>query len=330
MYLILMTSLEEKLRQKLESGEISQEEYDDLMSKFDDFDLLSSTIGGHHHGHSRQKGWKFVGSASVKGDETNEPVKVSGKLSVDGSLKCPEMKISGSATINGDLTVLETTKVSGKLAVQGEGKFGGYTAISGKTSCSGNMYFTEDMKLSGKLNTPGDIIVGKSAKVSGKVKANSLKSKGLVKISGGITIETDVISDEFYCSGFGNIGGNLSGNLIEISKKYRERMVMDDPGETIRETEGIDSIPELGEILTKVIKKFVPVFNMGSFGRPGIFRVNGNIEGKTVDVSHTEVEGDIIGDNVLLGPGVIVKGVVQYRESISIPEGLEIEVQQIR
>ncbi len=324
-----MTSLEEKLRQKLESGEISQEEYDDLMSKFDNYDLLSSNVGGHHHPHGKQKGWKFTGSHSVKGEETNESVKVSGKLSVDGPLKCPEMKVSGSVTINGDLTVLETTKISGKLTVQGEGKFGGYTAISGKSSSTGNMYFTEDMKLSGKINTPSDIIVGKSALISGKIHANSLKSKGLVKISGGITVETDILSDEFYCSGFGSVGGNLSGNLIEISKKYREKMVMDDPEETIRGTEGIDSIPELGDILTKVIKKFVPVFNMGSFGNPGIFRVNGNIEGKTVDVSHTEVEGDIIADNVLLGPGVVVKGVVQYRETISVPDGLEIEVQQI-
>ena len=64
-------------------------------------------------------------------------------------------------------------------------------------------------------------------------------------------------------------------------------------------------------------------------GKPGIFRVEGNIEGKTLDLSYIEVGGDIIGDNVLIGPGVIVKGVVQYRESISIPEGLEIEVQQI-
>ena len=130
-----MTSLEDKLRQKLEAGEISQEEYDDLMSKFDNFDLLSSTVGGGHR-HHKQKGWKFTGSARVKGDETNEPVKVSGKLSVDGSLKCPELKISGSTSINGDLTVIETTKVSGKLNIEGEGKFGGYTAISGKINCS--------------------------------------------------------------------------------------------------------------------------------------------------------------------------------------------------
>ena len=265
----------------------------------------------------------------MKGDETNEPVKVSGKLSVDGSLKCPELKISGSTAINGDLTVIETTKVSGKLNIEGEGKFGGYTAISGKINCSSNMYFTEDIKLSGKLTTPADIIVGKSAKISGKIHANSLKSKGSVTISGGITVNSDILSDEFYCSGFGQVGGNLTGNLIEISKKYRERMFMDDPEKAIRETEGVDSIPELGDILTKVIKKFVPVFNMGSFGRPGIFHVNGNIEGKTVDVSHTEVEGDIIADNVLLGPGVIVKGVVQYRETITMPENLEIDVLKI-
>jgi cytoskeletal protein CcmA (bactofilin family) len=326
-----MTSLEDKLRQKLEAGEITQEEYDDLMSKFENFDLLSSTVGGHHHGspHGRQKGWKFVGSARVKGEETNEPVKVSGKLVVDGSLKCPELKVSGSTEIFGDLTVIEATKISGKLNIDGEGKFGGSMALSGKANCSGNMYFTENMKISGKLNTPGDIIIGQNAAISGKIYAHSLKSKGSVKISGGITVDTDVLSDEFYCSGFGKIGGNLTGNLIEISKKYRERMILDDPEKTVRETEGVDSIPDLGDILTKVIKKFVPVFNMGSFGKPGIFNVNGNIEGKTVDVSYTEVEGDIIADHVLLGPGVVVKGVVQYRESITMPDDLQVEVQQI-
>ncbi len=325
------TSLEENLKKKLESGEITQEEYDDLVKKFGDLNLLSSKVErDHHRKRKKRHKWSFTGSASMEGDEVDGPVRVSGRLNVDGDLKCQVMKVSGAATIDGDLTVVETTTISGALNVYGDAKFGDYVKTSGRMKVEKNLYLTGPLKTSGKVTTGGEIIAGEPIKVSGKIHSQAIRSKSSVKLSGKMQIEKEVVAEELVSSGgTSRIGGNLQANVVEIAKRYRLRSVEGESNEW-GDPDDIDSLPDLGRFISKMVTKFIPMtFNMGGMSKPGMFEIGNNIEGSEIDISYTHVKGDVIGVNIKIGPSVIVDGIVKYKETIELPEGSEINTEKI-
>ena len=129
-------TMEMKLKEKLASGEISDEEYNELYQKFSDLDLLGSTVKSKAKPPPHT--WSFSGSSQSSGGEIDGPVISSGKLSVDGDLKCQRLSISGSIKVDGDLTVIGRTSASGRIVVNGNSKFGGPVAINGDLALEGD------------------------------------------------------------------------------------------------------------------------------------------------------------------------------------------------
>ncbi|MHA2402633.1 MAG: hypothetical protein ACXADH_06535 [Candidatus Kariarchaeaceae archaeon] len=328
-------SLEENLKKKLENGEISQEEYDELIKKFSDLDLLSSKIDHKQHKHHRKHKWSFTGSANVEGDDVDGPVRVSGRLSVDGDLKCQSLRVSGASSIHGNLTVLETSKVSGALTVHGDAKFGEAVKSSGKMVVDNNLYLTGPLKISGHVKTGGEIVAGEPIQVSGKVNTQEIRSKSQIKISGKLNVTENVIADELITSGASSsIGGNLQARRVEIAQRYRLQTVQGKEDESMGDPDEIDSLPDLGRFISKMVTKFIPmtISSMGfggSLGKPGIFEVGGNIEGSEIDISHTHVTGDVVGDQVIVGPEVVIDGVIKYRDTLIIPEESDYRTEKI-
>ncbi|OLS28825.1 MAG: hypothetical protein HeimC2_04260 [Candidatus Heimdallarchaeota archaeon LC_2] len=325
-------NLEESLKQKLESGEITEEEYNKLISKFGDLDLLSSNIDSSPKKSTKTRTkWRFAGSANVDGDEIDVPVKVSGKLHVTGDLKCPEMKISGKTIIDGNLTVIEELKISGLLSVSEDAKLGGTVKVSGKLDVNKNLYITEYAKISGKLTVTENIISGDELIVSGKIIASSVQSKGLVKSSGTVNIAQDLIANEFISSGGGSIiGGNLEAINVEIAKRYRVSKYEENLDED--EVGSIDNFNDLGRFVSNLVGKIVPkIINMG-FGddhrTPKIFSIEGNLIGSTVDISYTHIKGDLIADDVIIGPKVVIEGTIRYKNSITLPKTVEYQTEK--
>ncbi|MHA2252306.1 MAG: polymer-forming cytoskeletal protein [Candidatus Kariarchaeaceae archaeon] len=332
-------SLEDNLKKKLESGEITQEEYNDLLKKFSDLDLLSSAVEKDKKRGPKRHKWSFTGSASVDGDNVDGPVKVSGRLSVDGDLTCQELKISGATNIDGNLTVVEVTKISGALSVQGDGKFGDSIKTSGKMSIDNSLYLTGPMKISGKVNVTNDIIAGEPIKISGKLNSKTLQSKSTVTLSGKMNVQEDVTVEELISSAGGSeIGGNLQARYLEIGKKYRLRFTNSEYEENgngdWNDAGDIESIPDLGKFISRMVKKFVPMTMSsmglgGDLGTPRTFVIGGNVEATEVDISHTHVKGDVIADDIKIGPGVIVDGTIKYKNSIELPEDSDLKVEKL-
>lgn len=327
-------SLETKLREKLANGEITQEEYDKLMEKFGNLDLLSSRVDSEKTRHkSSHTHWSPMGKSTIEGGEYEKPISISGKLVATGPIKCPSMRISGSALVDGDLTVVDSTKISGTLSIAEGAKFGGPFSLSGKVEIGGDTYFTDTVKISGKIGIRGNVVAGKPIKISGKLNSNSLRSTSSMKLSGKVNINEDLLAEEFITSGGGSyIGGSLKATTVEIARKYRERQSSDEYDVT-EDASNLEDIPDLGHFITNIVTKFVPQVLMktigGNGGPPSTFMVDGNIEGKIIDISYTHVKGDLIADIVKIGPGVIIEGKIIYRESIILPEGSTYQTEQI-
>ena len=326
-------SLEDTLKAKLERGEITQEEYDNLMKKFGDLDLLGSTISSedkqYDYQERKDKSWSISGSATRDGGEISDDVRVSGRLRVNGPLKCPNLKISGSASFYGDLSVVDNFKISGAADIRGVGKFGGVSKVSGKLTIDSDAYFTNSLKISGKAEFGNDLIIGEDLKISGKLEANSIQSKSSIHLSGVMNLANDLVATEFISSGGkSDIGGNLEAEIIEIAKRYREREGYSD---SMDDTENIDSLPDLGRFISNIVTKVLPgiIGGSGTWGTPSIFHVVGSVLGSQIDISYANIEGDIEGDDVIIGPKVTVGGVIRYKNTITVPENHNFTIEQI-
>ncbi|MCY3414360.1 MAG: hypothetical protein INQ03_22125 [Candidatus Heimdallarchaeota archaeon] len=316
-----MSSVKEKLKQKLDAGEIDQEEYESLLKKFEDLDILDSTVST-----KEDKKHKVVATGFTKltSDVVDGPVKVSGKLSTEQSLKCESMTISGSANINGDLSVVGFTKISGKLNVEGDAKFGDVVKISGGLTSEGDTYFTNSVKISGKVMSKGKIVLGDDAKISGKISCPEIKSTALLKISGKLDIAGNVLVKEFISNGGGVIGGNLQADLIEVSKKAREG---DDVSKLSKEAEELDSIPALGSFISRMVTSFIPSV-MNGIQTFSELVIEKDVRGNTVDLSYVHVKGDVYGHDVKIGPNVKIDGKIKYVNTIELPDD-EFSTEQI-
>ena len=49
----------------------------------------------------------------------------------------------------------------------------------------------------------------------------------------------------------------------------------------------------------------------------------------TADISYTHVKGDLIADELILGPEVTVDGRIIYKTSIEVPEDSEYNVEKV-
>ncbi|MFX0183220.1 MAG: polymer-forming cytoskeletal protein [Candidatus Hodarchaeota archaeon] len=214
---------------RLKNEEISQEEYNKLMEKYEakleeqisivkensflrnvSYVAISGSgkVTDSHisiSGSGRVEGWKG-GSISISGSGkiTDEEIKVSGSASLPADMQTNVLNVSGSLKVNGSM---KTTKLS----------------------CSGSIKIEGPLEVYEKMNLSG------SGKIEGDIKADdaSVQSSGSLKVLGGLfchdaelngayKIQGDVICQDSFNSEL-NAKCDISGELKVGGNVYIEQ-----------------------------------------------------------------------------------------------------------
>lgn len=310
--------VETRLRNKLNSGEITQEEFDELYEKFKNLGMLDAKTPPKT---SKRKSWSFTGSKTVDGDATVDgPVSVTGSLQVTGSLNCQTLSIAGSTKIDGDLLVKQKVNLTGKLEFNGSGKIGGPLSIAGKLETPNDLIVTNIMKTAGKADIGNELVVANTLKIGGKVTANTIKCQEEIRVGGSLSTKGDVIAAVFKAplAGHSQIGGNLKARLVKIGST-RDSF-------NIKIDEKLNGMQDIATFVTKVVSSFVPGATDENT-KP--FVVLGDVVGDDIELAYTTVHGNVIGKNVKVGDNVVIEGVIRYSGTLDIPEGSTYTVENL-
>lgn len=180
----------ERLRKMLESGEISQEMYDEILKRWNQSGHDETDSG--HEEKVREKGTDRSDRVEISGSGKfssiySKSVSVSGSLSVEGDLDSDEMDVSGGCIVRKNLLCSDLLKSSGSIRVEGN-------MTAGRVDSSGSI------KVNGSVNS------GK-LDLSGLLTARSLKCTD-GQISGSARIEENIEAHTLDAS------GSLSGKTI--------------------------------------------------------------------------------------------------------------------
>jgi predicted acyltransferase (DUF342 family) len=312
-------TVEKRLRAKLEKGEITQEEFDELFTKFKDLDMLDANTPPKR---TKRKNWSFTGSKIVDSDaNVDGPVSVTGSLNVQGDLNCLSLSIAGSTTIDGELVVKEKCNLTGKLEFQKDGMIGGPVSIAGKLDTPADLTVTSVMKVAGKTDIGGDLIVGDALKIGGKVSSRSIKCSGNIKLGGLIKTQEDVVADVFEAkqSHGSVIGGSLKANTIKIGSGGS--------GFQIKFDKPPENFANISDFVTKIVTSIVPIEGSNDNGK--VFVIEKDVIGDNIELAFIRVEGDIVGKDVFIGHNAEINGVIKYSQSISVPEGSNYKIEKI-
>ncbi|OLS29266.1 MAG: hypothetical protein HeimC2_01130 [Candidatus Heimdallarchaeota archaeon LC_2] len=310
-------SLNSKLKEKLQKGEISQEEYDYFHSKFRKLGIL---IDDHNEEPEKVKNILVSGVKTMEGGIYKQIIS-RGRLVIQGNTECQKLSVTGSMDIEGGLTVFKSSSISGSLTVAGDAKFLGPMSSTGSTNVSGMLIAASKLSSSGELHVEGDIVTDNHWVFNGKLNCKNIRSSSKIKLSGNISITGDVIAEEFVVSkGEIKVGGDIKAKKINIASSFTEIDV-----DFVNEFEDIKNLSDLIQATTKFAKEIVPNVGgllssfMDNIVSPDshMVTVNGNIDGNEVKLSNAIIEGEVIGDDIVLGRNLKIKGQVKYRNSIN-------------
>ncbi len=314
-------SVKRKLQKKYEEGEISQEEYNDLLSKLDKLGIEVNGEESHD-----MKDLRVSGARRVHGG-TFGKVLVSGKLISEGAIATSKLRISGKAEIGDNLDVSGDSKISGKVEVKGNASLTSESKVSGGLKVGGDLVSSGGIKVSGKVICGGDFISDDKVKITGKLQSQSVRSTSDVKITGKIETLQDVVAETFTARyAGGEIGGGLIGKNISINIDEVEKRIMSEI-----ESEEINHISDFPSLAKYLVKTFRSIGRSSHFysGTPPILRIRGDVEGETVEINHAVIEGGIVGNDIVIGKDTEITGVVKYRSTISCPENHNFSVEKI-
>jgi len=316
-------TLEERLAHKLDNGEISQDEYEELYEKFSSLGLLRSKRSDKKRS---SENYTKTGSDHFKGGKVNGPVNIHGRAIIENSMDCKRLSVSGSVRVDGDLIVHGKTSVSGELRIDGSGKFLDRIAVSGSIETDTDLIAFSNSSFAGKTLILGDFITEGKTTISGSFSADNIKSTGMIKSDAKIDVRGTVICDDFEVqAGIVHIGEDLRAKQIRLFTQFRT-IQMERPQIDV-------SFDNISEVLSNVVDMVFPtliesvkgIFDMN----PRTCRIDGDLEGEIIDISHTIIKGDITGRRISIGPGVTVDGKIKYHETIDLPQGHNYEIVKV-
>lgn len=322
-------SLDNKLKQKLEAGEITREEYDYFLKKFRSLGILTKESTNEI---GKRENLQFTGTKSIKGGSFGD-ILTRGRLEIDGDTECEKLSVYGSLEVDGSLSVIDSSSISGNLNVSGDSKFGGPISSTGSINIDGDLLATSKLSSSGSIKVDGEIKTDSALVFNGKLNCSSIQSSSILKLSGMINVDGNILAETLSISnGTIQVGGNILGKTIKISGQFG-----DVEFDFLKEFEDVKDIPDLVKATTTFAKDIVPnIGNLvstifGSVSSPVSEQVNvfGNIEAEKVIISNTIVHGDITADEIILGRNLKVHGKVNYRKSINKEQYEGIKIQQI-
>ncbi|MCE7735319.1 MAG: hypothetical protein GPJ54_10610 [Candidatus Heimdallarchaeota archaeon] len=322
-------SLKDKLKQKLQAGEISQEEYDYFLQKFRSLGIFSDD---QTKDSGKRENLQVTGVKMIKGGYFGD-ILTRGRLEIEGDTECDKLSVHGSLEIEGSLSVINSSSISGSIKIEGDTKFGGPISSTGSIKIEGDLLATSKLSSSGAINVDGDIKTNSALVFNGKLNCTNIQSSSILKLSGVIGVDGNIIAETISISnGTIQVGGDIRGKTIMISGKFG-----DVEFDFLKEFEDVKDIPDLVKATTTFAKDIVPnIGNLvstifGSVTSPDSEQVNvfGNIEADNVVISNTIVHGSITADEIVLGRNLKVHGKVKYRKSINKEQYEGIEIQRI-
>ncbi len=317
-------TIHDALRAKLESGEITQEEYEHLTKDLERLNLL-----GAKRTESNPKEHVYS-TISVNGSKTLETGLVEGSTSVNGKLKVKsdlttkDLRVNGKVDIGGSLEVKNSASISGKVDVAENATFSNGIKVSGKVEVGNQLVLGSDSKISGKLIAKGEILGDGTLTVLGKIYGKQIRHSGTITSLGPIVVAEDIVAQQFVSrAGGGETGGSIRAKAVSIGEEYMKHSVSKEN----LSADQIQNFAQLAKYLTNVIHRAVSSTTF--HGPPRVFSVGGSVEGDSINLAYAHVKGDVVGDNVVIDSDVIVEGTIKYRNSIQVPEGSEYRIEQI-
>lgn len=220
--------MKEKLREKLEKGEISREFYDDLMKRWgsESQEKTEQKEPEQESEVGSDRGDKtsvyHISGAGNLGDVIGKELSVAGSGKVTGTVDVDEMSVSGSASVKGDVKVRGDLEVSGSLKLEESaevdsldvsGSFRAKNLKARSVDSSGWLSIEKKAEL-GSLDCSGSArfedLTCDEISSSGSLKAARIKGTD-------IEIHGTIVSDEIECRDFElEVYGGWSASHSEI------------------------------------------------------------------------------------------------------------------
>ena len=227
---------------------------------------------------------------------TKDTVTVAGSAKLTGGKVMRNIRIAGSGNIDGDIECNDL-KCSGAVKSQGS------VIAHGEIKCAGS--FKSESFVHGDKNASfsGTTKIGDELVIQGQLTASgSYKTEGNTQAKQGVSI-----------SGYSHINGSiLSQNTVKIGGKSNIEK---------------DIICE-----NLIVEGRRTVFESWFFRKQKkLVRVYGNIVAQNeIDVQDIEVENDVKGRVIKLGPNTMIYGTVFYVEDLFLSDGVKLENEPVK
>lgn len=225
----------EELRRKLESGDISQELFDEINRRW----KTGRTEEPEENKTETPKPKERTGTTNISGsgrfsEVTSEYLKISGSGHVTGNVDVENMTVSGSGNVGGDINVANVLEISGSLRSDGKieaGTLDSSGSIRARSITAGDLGISGSLKIDDNIQAKNievsgscsaESIEGQDLECSGIVRAGKVKSP-MIKITGGIRSDS-VESEDFEMAmegGFDSKIGKLKSGSVKIFSKRR-------------------------------------------------------------------------------------------------------------
>jgi cytoskeletal protein CcmA (bactofilin family) len=226
------------------------------------------------------------------------------KISGSGKISPELIKTSGSSKIPGGLKVGEV-KVSGSSTVEGDIETE-YMVVSGSSKVEGNLT-CEDLEKSGSIRIEGNLKC-RTAQLSGSSKIGGsgvfekeLRNSGSIKFGDHVESEGHV-----RFSGSFDIQGKLTAKSFEAKIGRRESFI----------TDGIEA-------------EYIDIREHRENWRGEGVLITKDIVGDEVYLEYVECD-NVTGNKVTIGPGVWVKGNVEYKDTVQVHPKTRIETEPVQ
>jgi cytoskeletal protein CcmA (bactofilin family) len=243
-------------------------------------------------------------------------VRGSGKVHIEGM---GDVRISGSGFVSP-----EEIRISGSGSLPGGLK-------TGRISCSGSVSIdgsaeTEEMRFAGSASVAGDIKVKRlsasgSLSVGGDVKGDLVKVAGSCRINGQAELE-----DTLHVHGSFKVSGDVKAkNMVELHGRFdvNGKIVTRNFEAELRsrlESHVRNGVEAVNVSVEKRRVEDITFFGIPIFGR--VFRKGKLYTTDIVAEERVYLENvccdNVYGGEVIIGEGCVIKGKVEYSESISL------------
>jgi cytoskeletal protein CcmA (bactofilin family) len=257
---------------------------------------------------------KFTGVSKIKGGKIEKDIQIYGSSLVEGDLECLSLQVFGMLKCEGNVIAHGDINTSGNFNCDGNLKAEGLVKFASATSIKGNCHIQNDLKTSGTFSCEGDFISDSNIESAGSTKIEgSMNVQGNINSSGSLEIEGNLrIQKNLNGSGKIKVEGNIEvRECIEVNGVVKCEGNMSASSIIIQMPGGL--------LARKIMRKFEHS------------KIEGNMSAETViDIQNIDIEGNVSGNFIKLGPKTKIEGNVSYVENYIADPDVVIEGKTIQ